>query len=62
MQWSDIRQSHPDRWVLIEALCAHSTHQERVLDDIAVLESFDDSLVAFAHYRTLHRADPDDRL
>lgn len=62
MQWSDIRQTHPDRWLLIEALRAHSTRHERVLDDIAVIDAFDDSLVAVDHYRRLHRADPEREL
>lgn len=62
MQWSHIRQAHPHRWLLIEALRAHSTRHERVLDDIAVLDTFDDSLVAFEHYRRLHRAEPEREL
>ena len=58
MQWSEIRASHPDQWLVIEALDAHSTGGRRVLDRIAVLDVCDDGAAAFARYRQLHRQHP----
>ena len=37
MRWSDIRAAHPDQWLVIEALEAHSENDHRVFDGVAVL-------------------------
>ena len=58
MQWQDIRRHYPDKWLLIEAIKAHSENDRRVLDDIAVLEAFEDSDAAMRGYAGLHREAP----
>jgi len=58
MDWQDVRAHYPDRWLLVEALVAHNDAERRVLDDIAVIDSFDDSHAAMARYADLHRVAP----
>ena len=55
MQWQDIRRHYPDQWLLIEAIKAHSENDRRILDDIAILEAFEDSDAAMKSYAGLHR-------
>ena len=54
MQWSEIINTHPEQWLLVEALEAHSEGSQRILDDIATLNAFDDSKSAMDIYRKFH--------
>ncbi|HBL29916.1 MAG TPA: hypothetical protein DD490_24015 [Acidobacteria bacterium] len=58
MEWKGIRQHYPHQWLLVEALAAHSEAGQRILDDLAVLETYSDGLTAMAGYKALHRRDP----
>lgn len=58
MQWSEIRRHYPDQWLLIEAIEARSEGSQRILDDIAVLASFPDSVTGMRRYASLHHEEP----
>ncbi len=58
MQWSEIRRHYPNEWLLIEAIEARSEDGQRILDDIAVVASFTDSVTAMRRYTRLHREAP----
>ena len=58
MQWSEIRRHYPDEWLLIEAIEARSENGHRILDDIAVVASFPDSVAAMKRYTSLHHEAP----
>lgn len=58
MNWSQVRQAHPDQWLVIEALEAHSEERQRILDRIAVIEACSDGRGALNCYRQLHREHP----
>ena len=59
MQWPEVRKAHPNQWLIIEALQAHSTpEQHRVLDKIAVIEQCADGDAVMESYRQLHRQFP----
>lgn len=58
MNWSDIRQSYPDQWLIIEALEAHTDENRRRLDRIAVVETCPDGSAAIQSYRRLHKQYP----
>jgi hypothetical protein len=62
MQWQDIREHYPRQWLLLEALKAHSEGGKRILDRLAVLETFPDSASAFQGYLKLHRETPEREL
>ena len=55
MQWQDIRQHCPHQWPLVEAITAHSAAGECVLEHIAVIDTFPDSVTAMQRYTPLHR-------
>ena len=58
MQWTEIREHFPHQWLLIEAVEAHSAEDQRILDDIAVVQSFPDWVSAWNGYKELHGKDP----
>jgi hypothetical protein len=58
MKWEEIRKHYPDQWLLVEALQAHSAEGRRILEDLAVVDVFDDSAQAMKSYAQLHRESP----
>lgn len=58
MQWSEIRQQYPGQWVLVEAVDVHTEGDQRVLDDISILQSFEDVQAAMDRYSVVHRKSP----
>ena len=58
MKWHQIRERYPEQWLLVEAIQAHSELDKRILDDIAVLDVFPDSTVAWKAYTQLRRQAP----
>lgn len=59
MQWSDVRAAYPNQWLVIEALEAHTTlENRRILDKIAIIERCVDGNVAMQNYRQLHQKYP----
>lgn len=58
MQWQEVRNHYPNRWLLIEAIRAYSEDNRRVVEDLAVVDTFDDSVAAMKRYAGLHRESP----
>ena len=58
MQWQEIRDHYPQQWLLLEAIKAHSEGDQRILDQLAVLDVFPDSVTALSAYARLHREVP----
>ncbi len=58
MRWSDVRKAYPNRWLVVEALEAHSEENHRFLDRIAVIETCTDGAAAMQCYNQLHRQNP----
>ncbi len=59
MQWPEVRKAHPDQWLIIEAIQAHTTtDQHRLLDKIAVIERCLDGTAAMNSYRQFHQQYP----
>ena len=57
MQWQEIRKHYPEQWLLVEAIEAHSAASKRVLEQLAVIDSFPNS-AALKRYQQLHRIMP----
>lgn len=62
MKWLEIRHHYPQQWLLVEAIKAHSEAGQRVLEELAVVDTFPDSVVAMQRYAELHRAAPEREL
>ncbi len=58
MKWKDIREKYPDSWVLFEAVLAHSNKGKRIIDDIGVINTYNDSGEAMKAYRDFHKKEP----
>jgi hypothetical protein len=58
MKWQEIRAAFPGQWLLVEATAAHSEHNRRILDDIAVLATFPNGKSAMNGYIELHEKGP----
>lgn len=59
MQWKEVRHTYPDKWVVLEAIEAHSDNNIRVIEDMSVLDCFDDSMEALRRHAELHKLKPD---
>ena len=58
MFWKEIRERYPHKWLLVEALEAHSEAGRRILEQLAVLDSYDNSDDALESYKQLHVKEP----
>ena len=62
MDWNVVRQAYPDRWLIIEALEAHTEGNQRQLDRLAVVEECRDGAASFQRYQALHQQYPEREL
>ncbi len=58
MIWQEARQHFPEQWLLVEAIDARSEADKRIVDQLAVLDTFADSTQALKKYLDLHRRTP----
>ena len=58
MRWTEIRAAHPDRWLVVEALEAHSANDHRVFDRVGLVEVCSDGRAAMKRYGELRRVHP----
>ena len=59
MQWEEIRNHYPRQWLLVEAIEARSESGKRILDQLAVVQAFPDSVEAMRTYAQFHREAPE---
>lgn len=62
MMWQEIRQHYPQQWLLVEAIKAHSEGNQRILENLAVIDTFRDSVSAMRSYTQLHHDTPEREL
>ena len=62
MNWNHIRSQYPHRWLLIEAIKAHTEADRRILEQLAVIDTYPDSVAAMQGYTRLHREAPEREL
>jgi hypothetical protein len=62
MKWQEIRNHYPRQWLLVEAIKAHSEADKRILEQLAVVGAFADSVTAMRNYAQLHHEDPEREL
>ena len=59
MNWSEIRQIYANQWLVIEALKAHTTDDnQRLLEELAVIESCVNGSEAMKKYQHFHQHYP----
>jgi hypothetical protein len=62
MRWQEIRTRYPEQWLLVEAIQAHSKANRRILEQLAVISAFSDSVAAMQSYSQLHHRAPEREL
>ena len=58
MKWENVREQYPDRWVVFEALAAHTEEDTRFVDELAVIDLFMEGRDAMKRQHELHKAHP----
>lgn len=58
MRWDEVQQRFPNEWVVLEATKAYSKEGQRFIEEMAVIDSFEDSVKALKRYSELHKKDP----
>ena len=58
MKWQEVRQQYPETWVIIEALQAHDQKNKKIIDDMSVLNQFQNIMDAIKQYKSLHKNNP----
>ena len=58
MNWQEIREQFPHRWLVVEALDGRTEGGKRVIKQLDVLDSFgDDWQRAWEYYKHVHQVD-----
>ncbi|QUL53970.1 hypothetical protein KDC22_27100 [Paenibacillus tritici] len=62
MKWGEITKLYPSRFVLVEAIKASSNNRVRYLEDMAVIQDYNNSQEAWSGYKKLHKLHPNREL
>ncbi|HHW01444.1 MAG TPA: hypothetical protein GXX35_01270 [Thermoanaerobacterales bacterium] len=55
MRWAEVRQAYPEQWVIIEAIKAKTELNRRIIEQLTVVDRFDDGNKALLKYLQLHK-------
>lgn len=58
MRWDEIRQRYPHQWLLVEATQAHTVGDQRIVEELEVLETYPDVMPGMRAYKELQRQNP----
>ncbi|HKV10443.1 MAG TPA: hypothetical protein VJ725_20040 [Thermoanaerobaculia bacterium] len=58
MRWDEIRQRYPHQWLLVEATQAHTVGEQRIVEELEVLETYSDVMSGMRAYKELQRQYP----
>jgi hypothetical protein len=60
MVWAEVKKLFPSQWLLVEAVDARTDGPQRIIEQVAVIESFfEDSKQALKKYLELHKVHKD---
>jgi hypothetical protein len=54
MKWSEVRRHFPEGCILVEALKSETIGKERVIEEMSVIDDFDNGNAAWKVYKKLH--------
>jgi hypothetical protein len=58
MKWNEVRQQFPNRCVLVEAISAKTESNERIIEEMSVIDDYENGNAAWKVYKKLHANDP----
>lgn len=57
MKWEEVRKVYPNKWILLEAIEAHSKENKRIVEEFSVINVFDNGKEALKEYAEKHKKD-----
>lgn len=57
LKWSEAIKNYPNKWLLFEAIEAYSKDGQRVIEDISIINVFDEGRDALKEYSEKHKKD-----
>ncbi|MCR1898616.1 hypothetical protein NSA47_06375 [Irregularibacter muris] len=57
MKWLEARNIYPDKWLLFEAIEAYSREGKRIIEELSVINVFEDGREALKEYAEKHKKD-----
>lgn len=57
MKWEEARKIYPNKWILLEAIEAYSHDGYRIIDDLSVINIFNNGSEALKEYSEKHKRD-----
>ena len=57
MKWNEAVKNYPNKWLLFEAIESYSRDGDRIIKDLSVINSFDESTKALEQYSEMHKRD-----
>ena len=58
MRWQEIQKRFPNEWVVLEVIKAHSEDGHRYIEEVVVVDRFENSLDAMDRYEKLRKEQP----
>ncbi|GIN59342.1 hypothetical protein J8TS2_36610 [Lederbergia ruris] len=58
MRWQDVQRRFPNEWVVLEVIKAHSKEGKRYIEEIVVIDRFENSREAMRRYDELRQEKP----
>lgn len=55
MKWNDVRKLYKDKWILFEAIEAYSKDGMRIVEDMAVINVYENGNDALKEYAERHK-------
>lgn len=57
MLWNEVQKAYPEKWVVFDSLKQHEENNKLIIEDIAIIQVFDDINIAYKYYCKLHKED-----
>jgi hypothetical protein len=57
MKWNEARKVYPNKWLLVEAIEARSEEGKRVVEELSVINVYDEGKEALKEYAEKHKKD-----
>ena len=58
MRWQEVQERFPNEWVVLEAVKAHSHNGYRYIEEVVIIDIFENSLEAMNRYEELRKGQP----
>lgn len=55
MRWEEVQEHFPNEWVVLEVIKAHSDNGYRYIEDVVIIDRFENSVSAMNRYEELRK-------